>query len=174
MISGALISDDGIYRYSLWRHWGAGAGRLVFIMLNPSTADGSDDDPTIRRCIAFARREGFDGLEVLNLFAFRSPHPSVLRHEIEVNGWAAAAGEDNAWHWKRVLSVSDVAVAAWGASAPTNRLDVYQDDALRSFTSTISGSDGRLVCLGRTKTGFPRHPLYVKGDQPFEPYDWRP
>lgn len=75
--SGAVFSRCGRYRYSLWRRWSAG-DTLLFIMLNPSTADADHDDPTIARCRRRAERLGFGGLEVVNLFALRSRDPRAL------------------------------------------------------------------------------------------------
>src|SRR5579885_902200 len=76
----ATFSEDRRYRYTLTRVWGDQAGeRCAFILLNPSTADAEKDDPTIRRCISYARRWGFAGLEILNLFAWRSTDPRALR-----------------------------------------------------------------------------------------------
>jgi len=75
---GAVISDCGTYRYALARYWGPGP-ELAFVMLNPSTADASVDDPTIRRCMGFARRENLGGIVVANLFALRATDPSALK-----------------------------------------------------------------------------------------------
>ena len=74
----AVLSDDGKYRYQLDRKWGPGEVMLTFVMLNPSTADANEDDPTIRRCVNFAKRELFHGIRVLNLYAYRTPSPAQL------------------------------------------------------------------------------------------------
>jgi len=74
---GAIVSDDGLYRYRLWRRWDAECPTMVWIMLNPSTADAEVDDPTIRRCIGFARREHCGGIEVVNLYALRATNPAA-------------------------------------------------------------------------------------------------
>lgn len=79
MRAGALISDCGLFRYELWRIWDEGLPLLVFIMLNPSKADASINDPTIVKCMEFARRLGFGGILVLNLFAFRATDPKDLK-----------------------------------------------------------------------------------------------
>jgi hypothetical protein len=153
----AVISACGAYRYRLTRRW-SDAPPLRFVMLNPSTADAIDDDPTIRRCIGFARREGAGGLIVANLYALRSPSPEPL--------WSAGdpIGPKNR---RTLLSLAAQAfdqsapiVCAWGALARQDQID----EALMMFQA----SGARLACLGRTRNGAPRHPLYVRADQPLE------
>lgn len=162
-LAGAEISEDGCYRYRLWRAWGPGP-RLLWIMLNPSTADGEADDPTIRRCCGFARREGLHGIEVVNLYAWRATDPKALVA-------AREAGEDvigprNFAAWDEALGAAQgPIVAAWGASIPrgsTVRLDLAMALRHRQIEP---------VCLGRTlRGGHPRHPLYVRSSTAFEPF----
>ena len=76
---GAVIDPTGLYRYSLWREWNPDAAQITFIMLNPSRADATNDDPTIRRCINFASSWGYGYLEVVNLFAYRTSHPQQFK-----------------------------------------------------------------------------------------------
>lgn len=150
MNNGAFI--DGDYRYLLWRRVGPGAGRLLFVMLNPSTADASEDDPTIRRCIGFARRERFGWLDVVNLYALRATDPDQLwtvpdpigpKCDEFISERARAAG---------------CIVAAWGATlGPGGRARI---DRVRRLLGPM------VRCLGTTKDGSPRHPLYVRGDAP--------
>lgn len=154
----ALLSDDGLYRYALWRVWGT-RRTLRFVMLNPSTADATVDDPTIRRCIGFARREGYDSLTVLNLYAYRATDPKALLT------CSDAVGPYNDLHLCGHLAEASMAgepvVAAWGANA--------QPDRVRDVLAlTEHKVDWR--CLGTTKDGHPRHPLYVRGDQPLVPF----
>lgn len=106
--SGALISADQLYRYWLWRHWGAGSRRVLFIMLNPSTADGLVDDPTIRRCVAFARLWGFDGCEIVNAYAYRATNPAALR------AVADPVGPANELIVKFRIERAGLIIAAWG------------------------------------------------------------
>lgn len=154
----ALLSDDQLYRYALWRVWGPHTC-LRFVMLNPSTADATLDDPTIRRCVGFARREGYDGLVVLNLYAYRATDPRALL------ACADAVGPLNNLHLTTHLAAAALAgepvVAAWGANAHPRR-------AREVLDLTEHRVDWR--CLGTTKDGHPRHPLYVKGDQPLVPF----
>lgn len=79
MKKGAVIDKTGLYRYSLWREWDIDKSKIVFIMLNPSKADASIDDPTLRRCISFAKFWDYGSLIVVNLFAFRTASPLELK-----------------------------------------------------------------------------------------------
>lgn len=153
---GAVISDCGRYRYTLEREWMTGEGTCLFVMLNPSTADASEDDPTIRRCIGFAQRWGYQRLTVGNLFAFRATDPRKL---VQVKD---PGGPDNHLHLGRLAAEADRVVAAWGAFPAAGQ------DYLAAVLSEV---DSDLVCLGTTKNGSPRHPLYVRGD--FEPIPYR-
>lgn len=153
-LSGATISENGLYRYRLWRTWDPEAPTLVWVMLNPSRADATTDDHTIRRCIEFARRDGFGRIEVVNLFAFRSPHPSDLRFCPDPEG------PYNVQAWDYVLRRSATVVAAWGATAE----NLYaRSEALIRFQRSREW-----LCLGRTKSGAPRHPARLRTGQPFE------
>jgi hypothetical protein len=154
MVRGADISDDGLYRYRLWRTWSP-MPSLAFIMLNPSTADAEIDDPTIRRCMNFARREGAGGIEVVNLYALRCTKPRHLLDHPDPEG------DLNPMAWTETLYSGIEVVAAWGAGAEIDGLPPSL--ALRGFS-------GAPKCLGTTKNGAPRHPLYVRADQPLE--DW--
>jgi hypothetical protein len=153
----ALISDDGLYRYALGRRWETsldGPGAAVFVMLNPSTADAEQDDPTIRRCIGFAKALGCGGLHVVNLYAYRATKPADL--------WLAAdpVGPDNDHILGETFraAVTDMrpVIAAWGANARPDRVaDVKR--LARSCGLTLRA-------LGITKDGAPRHPLYLRAD----------
>lgn len=150
--SGALISECGSYRYLLWRKWGGSLdGFLSFIMLNPSTADALKDDPTIRRCIAFAKREGLGGIHVVNLFAYRSTDPAALKRVSD------PIGPHNDNFIKAQIYPGRVIVAAWGAISFQERIQQVLD-MLREH--------GHLYCLGTTKNGAPRHPLYLSASTP--------
>jgi hypothetical protein len=123
-------------------------------MLNPSTADAERDDPTIRRCISFAKREGCGGLVVLNLFGLRATDPKELsRHPFPV-------GPD--WrHWIDTMleNIDGPLIAGWGA----HKSIAPQVETIRQ---TLNASGVKAMCLGKTADGSPRHPLYVRGDQP--------
>ena len=148
--SGAIFDATDLYRYSLWRTWSIDYPRVAFIMLNPSIADAQHNDPTIRRCISFARAWGFGSLEVVNLFAYRTPDSRALSRV------ANPVGEDNDRFIVQAVWRARCVIIAWGAKGTLlNRDEVVLD--------LLAGQD-RLYCLGRTKDGYPRHPLYVKGD----------
>lgn len=158
MRKSATISKDGLYRYELRRRWG-GFGKidtLYWIMLNPSRADADLDDPTIRRCIKFSQVWGANALCVLNLYALRSTDPRALDSHPD------PIGPENDTFLRTCLAYKS-AIAAWGASADPGRA--------RDVVSMLAGIGVRLQCLGTTKDGAPRHPLYVRGDTPL--VDWR-
>jgi hypothetical protein len=156
----ANVSDCGRYRYGLERRWDRGANMLPIIMLNPSTADASVDDPTIRRCMAFARRDGFGGIAVANLFAFRATSPAEMMTADDPIG---PEGSDAIEQLLSTAASVDVPVlAAWGAHGSYRGRD-------EAVMLSAKGHGARLVCLGTTKDGHPRHPLYVPSHHPFIP-----
>lgn len=155
--SDAVLSGCGRYRYRLTRTWDPERPRATFIMLNPSTADAADDDPTIRRCMRYARAWGLGGLMVVNLYAFRATEPEDL--------WRAddPIGPDNDDHLRAVLTATDAGapvVAAWGVNARLDRV------------AEVMGFAGPVTALGLTKAGQPRHPLYLRKDA--QPVRWTP
>jgi len=148
--SGAVISEDGRYRYSLWRSWDRSVEPLTFVMLNPSTADALADDPTIRRCVRFARDHSFGGMRVLNLYAYRATNPRDMFRAVD------PVGPENDSHFGDLGATTQV-IAAWGAHA--------RPDRVRQVLRILEGKP--VYCLGVTQAGAPRHPLYVRADQPF-------
>ena len=144
------------YRYSLTREWDQDRPAAIWVMLNPSTAGAELSDPTIRRCIAFAKREGCGGIAVLNLFALRATEPKALYTHPD------PIGPLNAGFLLRALVVDGgPVVAAWGVHGAFQGRGATVADLLASVG---------LVCLGVTKDGHPRHPLYVPGDAPLVPF----
>lgn len=144
----ATFDPSGRYRYRLARSWRRGR-RVAFVMLNPNNADATRDDPTIRRCVGYARRWGFAALDVVNLFALRARHPRDLRRAED------PVGPDNDRHLRAAIRRADLVVCAWGAT-PLAR------ERAASVLGLLRGA--RLRCLGRTKGGAPRHPLYLRRD----------
>ena len=155
--NGAVFSYCRNYRYSLWRNENqSGLEKLVaFIGLNPSTADEEKNDPTVKRCINFAERWGYGGMVMLNLFAFRATDPKVMRAENEPVGPLNLGVIQ--WFAERVGLV----VTCWGNHG--SHLDQY-----KITVSTISSY--KLHHLGLTKTGQPKHPLYLRADT--KPIPW--
>lgn len=149
MRSDAVIDSTGRYRYLLSRVWEESAGTVAFVMLNPSTADATTDDPTVRRCIGFARSWGFGGLLVANLFALRSTDPSEL---LRVPDPVGPANDDYLLGLRARVSLM---VAAWGARGT---LLGRSAEVRRLLEAT-----GPIHQLGLTKADEPRHPLYLPG-----------
>lgn len=147
----AIISDCGTYRYLLQRFWDQRLEALNFVMLNPSTADASLDDPTIRRCLGFARTLGFGQLEVTNLFALRSTDPAALR------GHADPVGPDNDECIVSSAKVCHMTICAWGNHGG------YLGRAQHVLALLhAAGVTPRALRLG--KDGSPAHPLYLPAD----------
>lgn len=156
----AIISECGQYRYLLQQPSEVDhpdRATALFVMLNPSTADAELDDPTIRRCRGFARDWGCAGLNVANLYAYRATKPADL--------WTAAHPEGplNDYYLASLARDHKDFVCAWGANARPER--VY------AVSEILKASGARLWCLGTTKSGAPRHPLYVRADQPLIPWE---
>lgn len=154
----AVISACGRYRYSLQRRWRDDGRTMAFVMLNPSTADALVDDPTIRRCIGFAQREGCGGIHVVNAFAFRATDPRDLLAADD------PVGPENDDAIVAAVRSCDVVVAAWGAGAP-RPLRARIDQVHRALLEVRRRP---VQCLGVTAAGAPRHPLFVRADAPLE------
>lgn len=154
MTGTATFSPCGKYRYDLTRTWGD-EPPIIWIGLNPSTADATVDDATMRRVTAFSKREGAGGFVMLNLFALRSTDPAGLLSE------ADPCGPNNLVTVRRHISTAQTVIAAWGAHKTVSRsmVRLHLADDMRQAGRT-------LWCLGKTSDGRPRHPLYVKGDAP--------
>ncbi len=144
----AVISSDGRYRYRLSRHWGGDGGVLLWVMLNPSRADALVDDATIRRCTSFSVAGGFAGLEVVNLFAYRTAYP----RELAAAGYPVGPENDIAIA-AAVLGAREICVA-WGV-APAAEARVQQ------VMPVLRWRDRTPKCLRITRSGWPGHPLYL-------------
>lgn len=167
--SGATFSPCRTWRYCLWRRWverpihrsdcdlsppgdddpivGYDNGNMVaFIGLNPSTADETADDPTIRRCIGFAKSWGCDGIAMLNLFAFRATDPKDMK------AFRSPVGQLNDSAILRVTSKCRMTICCWGVHGGFKNRDSHVK-ALLFRKQTF--------CLGKTKDGHPKHPLYL-------------
>jgi hypothetical protein len=149
----AEISPCGKYRYTLWRSWAPIAHdskTLARVMLNPSTADDAVDDNTIRKCIHYSKREGFQHLIVVNLYAFRSTDPAALW----TMGAEDARGPDNIDHVIGAITQTEATVVAWGNPGGP-KAPPY-----------IANLGVGLLCLGTNQNGSPRHPLYLPKSTP--------
>jgi hypothetical protein len=144
--SSADFSSDRKYRYSLTRIWDRKKGHVLFVCLNPSTADESVDDPTIRRCIRFAESWGFGGMVMVNLFAFRATVPK------EMMACKEPVGTANTFYWRVEHEAASITIVAWGVRGSYKGID-------KEFMYYVGDE---VSCLGTTKEGQPKHPLYLK------------
>lgn len=158
--AGAIISDDGLYRYQLTRAWAMGP-RLVVCLLNPSKADAEQPDPTLNRGVAFAKRWGFGRLTYVNLFAYRSPEPTILTRV------ADPVGPENDAYIRAAIAEAHLFLVAWGARGGLHNRD-------RDVLAMVRAAGVTPHCLRVTKEGFPEHLLYLPGDLKPKPYIGRP
>ena len=150
----AVISEDGLHRYFLSRTWAGSGLTVAFIGLNPSTADAKNDDPTIRRCMSFAKQWGGRALWMVNLFAYIATKPMALRTTVDPIG-----SQNDAW-LDAVITKADIVVAAWGNHGHLhNRAQI-----VRTKYPTY------LKALKVTMTGMPSHPLYIPAATTLVPY----
>jgi len=152
----ATISDCGKYRYRLWRKWGHGSP-LLFVMLNPSTADHEIDDPTIRRCLRFADAHGYGELEVVNLFAYRATDPNDLKRA------GYPVGPENDQHIAAAVHEAAAVCLAWGSNAAGLERPGVVLQQLRALGV-------KPQCLRITRSGYPQHPLMLPSDCRLMPF----
>jgi hypothetical protein len=168
MMNGAILSVDRLYRYRLWRCWGDGNRRVAFVGINPSTADETKDDATIRKCVGFAKRWGFGALDMVNLFAWRD------RDQLGLLASSDPVGPRNDATIAEVFRVASRVVLAWGPgkSVAVGRL-------VRSRVQSRGWNDALMVAQDRcefgrlieTADGSPGHPLMLPYVTPFEVQD---
>lgn len=163
----SMARIEGPYRYWLERAWDLTLPTMVFIMLNPSTADGTIDDQTIRRCCYFAQREGCGRIIVVNLYAWRATQPSDL-WEAERAG-SPIRGHDNRVAVLEAMAIAEdgdgIVVAAWGVNAPVEAINW-----LFNIRKGWGSEWPQLQCLGYTRDGLPRHPSRLPNDAPLLPW----
>lgn len=150
---GAIISKDGVYRYLLTRTWDEPWNIVCWVMLNPSTADADQDDRTIRRCIGFSKRLGHTSMRVVNLFAYRATDPDELGPAKDPVGPenARIVGEAVGNAQRVIVAFGGLSNKMWAKAKP--------------IVNVIKKEAKSLECLGKTKSGAPRHPLYLPGDR---------
>jgi hypothetical protein len=149
----AVLSGDSVYRYSLARWWDSNLPRDLWVMCNASTANHEIDDPTVTRCFGFSRRFGSGGFAVCNAYGFRASKPAAM--------WAAERGgvdivgpENDGWLRAHLITEAGRVIVAWGAHPKPARA--------RQVLKLIHDAGREALCLGTTKDGQPRHPLYVR------------
>ena len=150
--SGAVLDQQRQHRFLLWRFWDD-SPRMLFIGLNPSTADEYEADPTIRRCMAFARTWGYGGMYMMNIFAFRTYDPKILKDAPDPIGprndhWLLEIGQE-----------AKIIIAAWGVHGAY----LGRDKEVRKMLTDLH-------YLRLTKEGFPSHPLYLS--KALKPIAW--
>ena len=155
MIRGAVLSEDRKYRYALWRIWEIEKPRVLFVCLNPSDADEFKDDPTLIRCINFAKSWGYGGVVTANLFAYRVTCPKELKKV------KRPVGSEND-KWLRILSKkAEMIVGGWG----NHGLYMNRSEEIVQMIP-------RIHCLFTNKSGQPSHPLYLPKNS--NPVPWNP
>ena len=153
----AYISECGKYRYLLKRVWEADRPQALFVMLNPSTADAEVDDATIRSCIRLCKSWGFGAFEVVNLFSWRATDPNELLNVDDPVGLA------NDIFVAKAVERCDLPICAWGAHGTAI-------PRANEVTNIITSRRPSAFCLGTTKAGAPKHPLYIKTGTPLVTY----
>ena len=161
--SAVFGGPDHCYRYRLTRRFATGNGAVAFVMLNPSTADVMQNDPTVRRCMGYTAAWGFDTLHVLNLFALRATDPAALRTAPD------PVGHLNDATIVRVLEQEDLArvVLAWGVFDLQVGRGLFSGQARSAIVRALIEhrvAPDKIMVLRRTKTGQPAHPLYLPAD----------
>jgi hypothetical protein len=144
MKKAAILSEDNLYRYQLSRIWDESKPLILFIMLNPSTADADVDDPTIRRVIRFTTSWGYGGVYVANLYAFRSTDPKALKHTDD------PVGKENVSYITHLIGMADKVVYAWGNN---QKEPIWLSELVQTP-----------YCIDLSKNGIPKHPLYLKSE----------
>ena len=148
MQKGAILSSCKKHRLQLWREWDSNLPKVLFIMLNPSTADHKQDDPTLRRCIDYAKQWGYGGLYIGNLYSLRAADPKTLVKVSKFNH------RDNYKHIVSIAQQCQLVVCAWGNYPIIKKLGTP--------LNILKQLNQKLHCIDLSKTGTPKHPLYLK------------
>ena len=153
----ATISDCGQYRYMLHRSWGLDPRILLFVMLNPSKGDAKIDDHTIRKCIGFGKRLGYDRICIVNLYAWRATNPGDLGNVVD------PVGPLNDGYIDAAARGCNRMIVAWGANKFGDEKRVGEFLKMGRMASWPA-----MECLGTAKEGAPRHPLMLSYETPLE------
>ena len=151
---GAELDDSRRYRYALWRLWDNTKPYVVFIGLNPSTADETSNDKTLQKCIHFAASWGFGGVYMANLFAYRATDPDEMKKSRN------PVGKDNDYWLKQLTERCNLTVAAWG-----------NHGIFLNRSTEVKQCYKNLVCLKINKSGEPAHPLYQPNNSHYINYN---
>ena len=143
--SGARLSKCRKYRYTLWRIWDKSLPHIMFLGLNPSTANEFQNDPTILKCIQYSKRWRYGGFYIANLFAYRSPSPEILKKSKD------PIGKKNDYWILKTAKSADKIVACWG-----------NHGTFKDRHKTVIKNLDKLFCLKINKSKQPAHPLYLK------------
>ena len=154
----AVYSDCEAYRYALTRVWDATGKRVTFVMLNPSTANEVQNDPTVERCERRARALGFGAFQVCNIFAFRATDPKVMRKATDPVGPANDEAIRKGCLW------ADQVICAWG----THGAYLSRGPAVEAL---VRATEKPMAHLGLSKAGHPKHPLYISYQKQPEKWD---
>lgn len=167
-MNSAVFSPDNKHRYWLKRELSQPRDQprtmCLWVMLNPSTADCTSNDPTIKRCMGFTQYWGYDDMEVVNLFAFRATNPKELL--FPANKRVAVGPDNNRWIQERA-AIADLIICAWGSHKFVRERSV---DVLAMLRTSMAVYSMGTMCIGCTQDGYPKHPLYVPGGTNLEPY----
>ena len=150
----AKLSECRKYRFALWRTWDDSKPYVMFVGLNPSTADETTDDPTLTRCMNYAKSWGFGGVCMANLFAYRATAPSDMKSAIDPVG-----PKNNDW-LKKLANDAGLVLAAWG-----------NDGSYLGRSEQVKEFLPNMFCLKLNKSGEPAHPLYQKADRKPVPFN---
>lgn len=150
MKKSAVISDCEKYRYQLVRQWNDNKDLVLYIGLNPSTADAELDDPTIKRCIGFAQRENFGGFIMANLFAYRATSPRDMKNTEQ------PIGELNEYWLEQSIKSCRAVIVCWGGNGSHLNRHLDMNELLKTYSLNTP-----ILCFGKTKDGQPKHPLYL-------------
>ena len=156
--SGAVLDYHRKYRFLLWRFWDE-SPRMLFIGLNPSTANELTDDPTVRWLCGFARTWGYGGIYVCNLYSYITPYPKELLRDIRHHGASTPAIQ-------MAHKLSVLTVCGWGDGIKT----ILEPDKRAEAVYDLLDSP---MCFGLTASGNPKHPLYLPGDAELVEYVWQ-
>jgi len=166
-LTGAIL--DGPYRYRLWRMWDRALPMVCWLMLNPSTADATEDDPTIRKVLKFSRAWGYGGVEVANLFAYRATEPGDLIAAAKA-GVNVAGSFNDQYIMQAMHLCPKLTIAAWGAHGNTQG----RASRVMKFCRDALGGERVLHALKVNADGTPSHPLYLPDDSTPTPYTGPP